>query len=98
MKAGPKVGSLSVVAARAGPNLESRRVGGCGLGGDDFHVVPHDTETQAAGKIDAPAAPTGADQAQHRNDVGPCQSGRGPAGGRVEDRTSSNICWLLHTN
>ncbi len=84
LKARPKVGGLTVVAAGAGPNLEAGRVKRRALGRDDFHVIPHDTETQAAGKIDASPAKPGADQAQHRREVGPGQSGRGAAGFRVE--------------
>ena len=66
LKSPLKVYRFGVVAAGAAPHLEARRVRGGAPRRDDFHVVPHDTETQGPWKVDASASPARTGKPQHR--------------------------------
>src|SRR5205823_13006293 len=63
-----------VVAPGAKPDLEGRRRFRPVLGRDHLHELTHDTETQAARKIDASAAAAGAGEAPHGVDVPAAQT------------------------
>jgi hypothetical protein len=84
LETGAKVRGLAVVTPGAAPHLEAWRVNGGTLRGDDFHAVPHDTETQAARKVYASTAPAGTGQPQHGSEMRPRQAGLAAAGLRVE--------------
>jgi hypothetical protein len=85
----PKVSGLALVAAQAARNHELRlRPPGhlcMRLRRNDLHEVTHNTETQAARKIDAPPAPPGTRQAQHRFDMRPRQPWLRPSGVDVKE-------------
>ena len=70
---GLKVGRIGIAAtealpddeARAGTVLRPRLCSRC----DDLHVFPHDTKTQASGKVYTSAAPPGPRQSDHRSQM-----------------------------
>jgi hypothetical protein len=71
LQAGSQVRGAGVIASSAGAHVELRLVTGGGLRGHDLHELPHDTETQTSGQIDAPAPPTVPRQVQHRLEILP---------------------------
>ena len=71
LEAATEVDGLAIVASRAAPDLEPRRRLRPLLRRNHLHELPHDTETQASGKIDASAARPWANKAAHGFDVGP---------------------------
>jgi len=75
VQAGVKVSRAAVLAAGALPDLETRWSWGGRPRRYDFHVAPHDTESQGAWKVDAASAPSRLGQLQHRRELSPRKTG-----------------------
>src|SRR6266851_1952709 len=72
---GAEVDGVTLLTARAASHLEPRRGLRSRLRPADLHAAPHDTETQAAGKIQASPASAWPGQLQHRFEVSPRKAG-----------------------
>jgi len=99
MQVGFQMRRIRILAAVASPHVELRRAGAARpcRRPDNFHVVPHDTKTPAARKIDTAAANFPAGQLEHQSEVGARQGRqrRARAGVKELHHLNANCLWHL---